>query len=586
MIYGQPTIGIDDANIFFSYAENILKGNGITYAGNNERVEGYTSTLWLLISALSFGLKFNEVGILIFSIILCLITSGLAIICICEYFSEDSKNWSYIAAVGYIILIAMNPAYIVWMSITLMDTVLWGLFLIMQVHMVSMLCTRRKVTPLVLVVICMAPLVRPESLLVTPILLGIAYVIRHYYCHNSDKEFFIKAAFGFISSTIALTVFRYIYFGYPLPNTFYAKVSPSVLYNVKEGLIYFSAFIRSNVLANISFFIVLIIFIIFIFDFYRVRKSPSLNNNKKFVIFSIISLTVLAAWLPIILSGGDHFAFYRFFQPIYPLLCIVFVISTVEIIRSSLNHTSLRVILFKNNNKLLGLVFIGIIFLGWTFSYLTNVTWVQLLTRAESPLPINYGIGKATQIKGVPLFRSFLFSTRTSNVPLSLEFAIANMGIDLGKTIDHIFVSTALLNPRVGTLTAGGVARSYSLTTDIMGLNNAFIAHFPGKRRGLKNHAAFEIEAFFKLDLDILFIDPTDSFSAETVFKGLMREERFINAWRYGRVSIRHLDNPIIEGFFNVNFIQKINQNESIQFIDTKVWDKENWSGQWIDIDK
>jgi arabinofuranosyltransferase len=42
-LHGFPEVGVDDANIFFSYAENLAAGNGITYAHNPEHVEGFTS---------------------------------------------------------------------------------------------------------------------------------------------------------------------------------------------------------------------------------------------------------------------------------------------------------------------------------------------------------------------------------------------------------------------------------------------------------------------------------------------------------------------------------------------------------------
>ena len=38
-------LGIDDAHIFFNYAENICRGNGVTYSNNGVTVEGYTSPL-------------------------------------------------------------------------------------------------------------------------------------------------------------------------------------------------------------------------------------------------------------------------------------------------------------------------------------------------------------------------------------------------------------------------------------------------------------------------------------------------------------------------------------------------------------
>ena len=69
-VNGRPTVGIDDANIFFSYAENLASGNGITYAHNSDRVEGFTSMLWMLICALVFRLGLGERAVLMVSILL------------------------------------------------------------------------------------------------------------------------------------------------------------------------------------------------------------------------------------------------------------------------------------------------------------------------------------------------------------------------------------------------------------------------------------------------------------------------------------------------------------------------------------
>ena len=63
-LHGSPKIGIDDANIFFSYAENFAAGNGITYAHNADRVEGFTSMLWLLLCAFVFYLGYDESAVL------------------------------------------------------------------------------------------------------------------------------------------------------------------------------------------------------------------------------------------------------------------------------------------------------------------------------------------------------------------------------------------------------------------------------------------------------------------------------------------------------------------------------------------
>jgi|GEM_PF-6370263 len=53
-LHGSPRKGIDDANIFFSYAENLANGQGLVYGDAGGRVEGFTSMLWVLTCASSF----------------------------------------------------------------------------------------------------------------------------------------------------------------------------------------------------------------------------------------------------------------------------------------------------------------------------------------------------------------------------------------------------------------------------------------------------------------------------------------------------------------------------------------------------
>jgi hypothetical protein len=45
-------LGIDDAYIFFVYADNFANGNGMVYNVDSERVEGFSSMLWLLLGRL------------------------------------------------------------------------------------------------------------------------------------------------------------------------------------------------------------------------------------------------------------------------------------------------------------------------------------------------------------------------------------------------------------------------------------------------------------------------------------------------------------------------------------------------------
>src|SRR5574341_2402626 len=66
-----PLTGIDDANIYFVYARNLANGHGFVYNIGGERVEGFTSLLWTVISAAVFKLSmYPELSLLIINILL------------------------------------------------------------------------------------------------------------------------------------------------------------------------------------------------------------------------------------------------------------------------------------------------------------------------------------------------------------------------------------------------------------------------------------------------------------------------------------------------------------------------------------
>jgi len=55
----RPFLGIDDAYIYFVYAKNLVNGHGFVYNVGSERVEGFTSMLWVLICSASYKI-FSE----------------------------------------------------------------------------------------------------------------------------------------------------------------------------------------------------------------------------------------------------------------------------------------------------------------------------------------------------------------------------------------------------------------------------------------------------------------------------------------------------------------------------------------------
>ncbi|MEP0773941.1 MAG: hypothetical protein HRF46_06215 [Acidobacteriota bacterium] len=127
--HDKPRLGTDDANISFSYAENLARGHGIAYGATQQRVEGYTSTLWMLLCALSFAIGLDELGVLWLSIAVLCSTLAVALSLVRHYTTMfHVKSWPY--ELTFIALVLSSPGYVTWTTITLMDTCLWGLFVV------------------------------------------------------------------------------------------------------------------------------------------------------------------------------------------------------------------------------------------------------------------------------------------------------------------------------------------------------------------------------------------------------------------------------------------------------------------------
>ena len=126
-----------------------------------------------------------------------------------------------------------------------------------------------------------------------------------------------------------LMVFRLSYFGYPLPNTYYAKVSPSILINLKVGFEYFLSYLNSGFLSGLVIFSILVFFTK---DLYALITSKRPRTGEPVSTSSILKnfalgVICLAGLLLPILPGGDHFKSFRFYQPIYPLLVVYLLVS-------------------------------------------------------------------------------------------------------------------------------------------------------------------------------------------------------------------------------------------------------------------
>ncbi len=440
-LLGCPATGIDDADIFFVYARNFAEGHGFVYNIGTERVEGFTSLLWTLVCAGFFTLfESVEAPLLVLNVLL-----GIAVCAACLR-RTDHPGW-------YLLLLAAAPGWFAWCQVSLMESGLWCALLTGSILAVA----ERKPRPLLLLLPLLV-LTRPESMLWG------AWLVLVFGVGNGVKATLPLAA-SFVLTLLALVGFRWGYFGYPFPNTYYAKVSPDLLANIGGGLRYLGGYLVLNP-------VVLVVSATGLAALFRAKRCSAESFRIALCLLPGIAIPV---WV-----GGDHFGSFRFFQPLWPLLCLV----------AAREWTGLRAVADPRPEKL---VLPGLLLCGWL------------------------------------LFPSTGF--------LKHEFRIAREGRATGRALEAMFRSQGEY-PSVGAITAGGIKYAYpGPVLDLMGLNSTEMAHHPGSRVGLRNHSAFNPDVFYRWQPELVLCGDSAAFD-ERVLKGIQTDPRFLA--RYAKRTFRH----------------------------------------------
>jgi hypothetical protein len=461
---GRPLIGVDDANIFLVYARNLREGHGFVYNVGGERVEGVSSLLWVALISMAYFISANpEPIVLVANIGLLLATTFLAADFL-AHLSEDSGEKVLMPAV-YVALICASPEYITWMTLPLMETGLWSLLLVSATLILLRIggpsdSRNARLFSLVLVLLL---LTRPEGMLWVSLFI-IAWFARVWIASGARSAArIVSGPLAVCVATIAgLTGFRLSYFKYPLPNTYYAKVSPSLKYNVSTSLYsYLLKFTESRFLVELAILTVTLILAVGVIRLIRTRfRLPPGRGTDAFLSRFMLSGICLAGLIIPLMYGGDHFASYRQYQPIYPLLLLAVLSVSLPLLRWLCVQVS--------SQTFAGILFIAVPVIA--FSFTDSANW-----------------------RNVDLYP----------VSIKLEFDVAAKGRQAGTSLKELFGEYSRL-PSVGVITAGGVKYTYpGEVIDLLGLNNTRLAHSPGSREGLKNHAAFNNDLFFELSPEI-----------------------------------------------------------------------------------
>ncbi len=216
----------DDAFIFFRYADNIVDGNGPTWNPGGERVEGYSSFLWLmiLVGARAAGLDAVLAAHLLngFFLLAAIVVSGWLV-------KELDGRWTS-TSITTAMLLATSAAFTMWSRIG-METMLFAALLVLATTLTIRRSQNRFESLATGLVHGLMILTRPEGALLTAVCLG--WVILEN--RRGQRSLFGRPEILWLTGLVLVVVphliWRYSYYQSWLPNTYYAKVG------MREGVI-------------------------------------------------------------------------------------------------------------------------------------------------------------------------------------------------------------------------------------------------------------------------------------------------------------------------------------------------------------
>jgi len=319
----------DDPFITYRYVENVVAGRGFVF-NIGERLEGYSNFLFLImlipasLSGLSLLAASQLYGFLSF----------LAAVAVLFFHQANHRREMHWTAFLAPLLLAFSGDAVFW-SVSGMET---GVSLLTVGLGWICFCREMKrdarMFPWSALLFLAAALNRPEGVLIFAALLPAAFMALRRGDVSLRRLLFWACLF--LVPFGIYNVWRYLYFGELLPNTFYAKATGSPSYQMRMGVAYLAAFLKRNPHLLLALPAVVI---------------PLLSKRLSLERSTALAL-VLGQCAFIVYCGGDWMPIGRFMVPV--LLPLLYLVS--EGLFDLMEHMAVRDALFRRRDAI-GLLF-------------------------------------------------------------------------------------------------------------------------------------------------------------------------------------------------------------------------------------
>lgn len=338
----------DDTYIYLRYSRNLAAGLGPVWNPGDAPVEGYTSVLYqgVLVATEVMGwdsiARSGWIGIGL-SLLTLALTWQLA-----NRLNPQRPLLNLLAP----LLLSLSKDFQYWTTAG-METPLYILLLVAATLITVNWLQRRGPAWAVGLLWALAALARPEALILFGLTVVFALVGRLLGRQERMAEF--AAVVGvFLAVQLPYQIGRWLVFGYPFPNTYYAKTGGGAA-QISGGFHYVATsapglfevgWLSSRWPALTVALPLVVILVIFLGILVRPRDR---------VAVTYLGVMALGSLLVVVYNGGDHFMRARFLVPILPFVAILLVVAAAGF----LEHRAARLF------RLLSGVALVLLVIGW-----------------------------------------------------------------------------------------------------------------------------------------------------------------------------------------------------------------------------
>jgi arabinofuranosyltransferase len=288
---------VDDAYISFRYARNLAFGWGPVW-NVGEHVEGYTNALWILLLAPFARLRMD------------LVAPGVALsfaFCAAALVLQRHLVRRALPDAGMVLcllpgmLLSTNPSW-THTATSAMETSCFAFFVLAALFCLVRSREEPRLRSVATFCFCAAYLARPEGALVAAVALGVE-LLSTRGAPSARLRRLVPVGAALAAVIGVHLAFRLSYYGYPFPNTYYAKVILGPITR-DRGVVHALAFLRAGGWIALPGVVE------------TLRRSPL----RAYFVHGYALFFVYFTYL--VLIGGDHPYWFRFYVPLLPLPCV------------------------------------------------------------------------------------------------------------------------------------------------------------------------------------------------------------------------------------------------------------------------